>query len=116
VFLEVFAQPRRAAAAYRRRWYRSTRDSGLPEMERVPATIRAHWDGVFRWFTSHISNGVLKGLNSLIQAAKAKARGYRTVENLITMALQCSPLQIARSQKQNLTDHSRKLHALEAAN
>ena len=42
--------------------------------------------GVLRWFTSHISNGVLEGLNSLTQAAKAKARGYRTVENLITMA------------------------------
>jgi transposase len=36
--------------------------------------------------TSHISNGVLEGLNSLIQAAKAKARGYRTVEHLITMS------------------------------
>jgi transposase len=86
VFLEVFSQPRRAAAAYLRRWCRWARDSGLPEMERVAATIRRHWEGVLRWFSSHISNGVLEGLNSLIQAAKAKARGYRTVENLITMA------------------------------
>jgi transposase len=29
---------------------------------------------------------VLEGINSLIQAAKAKARGYRNVENLMTMA------------------------------
>ena len=28
----------------------------------------------------------VEGLNSLIQAAKAKARGYRNVNNLITMA------------------------------
>jgi transposase len=55
-------------------------------MERVAATTRAHWDGLLRWFTSHISNGVLEGLNSLIQAAKAMARGYRTVENLTTKA------------------------------
>ncbi|WP_435549465.1 transposase, partial [Desulfobacterium sp. N47] len=27
----------------------------------------------------------LEGINSLIQAAKAKARGYRTIKNLITM-------------------------------
>lgn len=86
VFLEVFTQPRRAAASYLREWCRWARESGLPEMERVAATIQGHWDGVLRWFTSHISNGVLEGLNSLIQAAKAKARGYRTVENLITMA------------------------------
>jgi transposase len=86
VFLEVFTQPQRAAAAYLRRWCQWASRSRLPEMVRVAQTIRTHWDGVLRWFTSHISNGVLEGINSLIQAAKAKARGYRNVENLITMA------------------------------
>lgn len=55
-------------------------------MVQVARTIRAHWAGVLRWFTSRLTNGVLEGINSLIQAAKAKARGYRTVENLITIA------------------------------
>ncbi len=36
-------------------------------------------------FDSGITNGVLEGINSLIQAAKAKARGYRSVRNLITI-------------------------------
>ena len=48
-------------------------------------TIKNHWDGVLRWFTSIINNGILEGINSLIQAAKARARGYRTKRNLITM-------------------------------
>jgi transposase len=52
----------------------------------VARTIRRHWDGVLRWFESRISNGILEGLNSLIQAAKARARGYRSTRNLITMA------------------------------
>ena len=86
VFLEVFTQPRRAAAGYLDRWCRWAQRSRLPEMVRVAQTIRERWDGVLRWFTSHISNGVLEGINSVIQAAKAKARGYRNVENLITMA------------------------------
>jgi len=47
--------------------------------------MKRHWDGILRWFTSKINNGILEGINSLIQAAKAKARGYRTVKNLITM-------------------------------
>ncbi|MBP8699596.1 MAG: transposase [Syntrophorhabdaceae bacterium] len=34
-----------------------------------------------RWYISKIDNGILEGLNSLIQAAKAKARGYRTFES-----------------------------------
>jgi transposase len=61
VFLEVFSPPRRAAAGYLRRSCRWAHDSGLTEMECVAATIRAHWDGALRWFTSHISNGVLEG-------------------------------------------------------
>ncbi|MFH1134490.1 MAG: transposase [Pseudomonadota bacterium] len=32
-----------------------------------------------------ISNGILKGINSLIQAAKSKARGHRSNRNLIAM-------------------------------
>ena len=47
--------------------------------------MKRHWDGILRWFTSKINNGILKGINSLIQAAKARARGYRTVKNLTTM-------------------------------
>jgi transposase len=47
--------------------------------------MKRHWDGILRWFTSKIYNGILKGINSLIQAAKARARGYRTVKNLTTM-------------------------------
>ncbi|MDY0404031.1 transposase [Virgibacillus sp. 179-BFC.A HS] len=33
-----------------------------------------------------MTNGLLEGINSLVQAAKRKARGYRTNDNLIAMA------------------------------
>jgi transposase len=33
-----------------------------------------------------MTNGLLEGLNSLIQATKRKARGFRTVINFIAMA------------------------------
>ena len=38
-----------------------------------------------RCFTSKVSNGILEGMNSLIQAAKSRARGYRTTTNLIAI-------------------------------
>lgn len=44
--------------------------------------MKRHWDGILRWFDSKIANGILEGLNSLVQAAKAKARGYRSTHNL----------------------------------
>ena len=37
-----------------------------------------HRDGILAWFDSQIANGLIEGINSLIQAAKAKARGYRS--------------------------------------
>jgi transposase len=86
VFHELFTQPKRLTSAYLGQWCAWAKRSRLQEMARVAQTIREHWDGVLRWFTSRVSNGVLEGINSLIQAAKAKARGYRNVENLITMS------------------------------
>ncbi|MEQ6378600.1 transposase [Bacillaceae bacterium S4-13-56] len=32
-----------------------------------------------------MTNGLLEGINGLVQAAKRKARGYRTTENFIAM-------------------------------
>ena len=54
-------------------------------MIEVAKTIKRHWRGVLRWFTSRINNGLLEGINSLIQSAKAKARGFRTTRYLTTM-------------------------------
>lgn len=48
-------------------------------------TMRRHMDGILRWFTSKISNGVVEAINGLIQSAIARSRGFRSVENLTTM-------------------------------
>jgi transposase len=37
---------------------------------------------VLRWFDSKIANGLIEGINNLVQAAKAKAKGYRSTRNL----------------------------------
>lgn len=67
-------------------WITMAEASGLEPMVKAAGTIKDHKDGVLRWFKSGLSNGILEGINSLIQAAKAKARGYRTIRNLIAMA------------------------------
>jgi transposase len=48
-------------------------------------TINQHEEGILRWFHSKMTNGLLEGINGLVQAAKRRARGYRNVENLIAM-------------------------------
>jgi len=46
-------------------------------MIQAAKTIKNHWDGILKWKESQISNGILEGLNSILQAAKRKARGYK---------------------------------------
>lgn len=51
----------------------------------VARTVKRHWDGILHWFDSRIANGLIEGINSLVQAAKANARGYRSTRNLKAM-------------------------------
>jgi len=83
-FQDLYRQPGEEAEAYVRQWLAWAARSRLGPMIKAGRTIRNHLAGVLRWFQSHINNGVLEGLNSLIQSAKARARGYRTTGNLIT--------------------------------
>lgn len=61
-----------------KRWYFWLTHSRLAPMQKVAQTIKQHWNGIIRWKESQINNGILEGLNSVIQAAKRKARGYKT--------------------------------------
>jgi len=67
------------------RWYSWAIRSRLEPMKKVARTIKQHRDGILRWFDSKIANGLIEGINSLVQAAKAKARGYRSLRNLMAI-------------------------------
>jgi len=86
VFQDIMTEPDRTVAeeqlAHWRTWAARSR---LAPMVKVAKTFKDHWAGVVRWFTSRISNGLLEGINSLIQTAKRKARGFRSTKYLITM-------------------------------
>ena len=84
-FQELWKQPPENAELFLKKWYFWATHSRLEPIKKAAYTIRRHWDGILRWFKSNINNGILEGINSLIQAAKARARGYRTTRNLITM-------------------------------
>ena len=73
------------AEEYLRRWVGEAKDSKLEPLIRFAEMLEAHWQGVLRWHHTRVSNGLLEGLNSLIQAAKRRARGYRSARNYKTM-------------------------------
>ena len=84
-FQELYDQSKEKAQEFLKKWYFWATHSRLQPMIKAARTIKRHWDGVLAWFDSGLTNGVLEGINSLIQAAKAKARGYRSDRNMITI-------------------------------
>jgi transposase len=85
-FQELYEQDTpEQAAAFLKRWYFWATHSRLPPIIDAAHTVKRHWDGILRWFDSKIANGLIEGINSLVQAAKAKARGYRSIRNLKAM-------------------------------
>ncbi len=71
-----------AGEGFLKKWYFWATHSRLPPMIEAARTVKRHWHGILRWFDSRIANGLIEGINSLVQAAKAKARGYRSIHNL----------------------------------
>ena len=69
-----------------KKWYFWSTHSKLEPMIKVAKTIKRHWEGVIQWKDSQINNGILEGLNSVIQSAKSKARGFSTFKNYKIMA------------------------------
>ena len=67
-------------------WYSWARRSRLEPFKKLALTIKEHLDGILTHFDERYSNGMAEGINSRLQAAKARARGFRRTENFITMA------------------------------
>ena len=43
-------------------------------------------DKILSWFDNRVSNGILEGLNSVLQSAKNRARGYANPNHMILMS------------------------------
>lgn len=56
-------------------WLRRSR---LEPMKRVANTLKAHEQSILAYFHHRVTNAIAEGINSLIQAGKRKARGFRT--------------------------------------
>ena len=72
-FQELYDQPTTdAATVFLKKWYSWATQNRLPPIIDAARTVKRHCNGILRWFHSRIANGLIKGINSLVQAAKAK--------------------------------------------
>jgi transposase len=66
-------------------WCDLVEESGIQPFKKAAKTLLAHWTGIVNYAKSRITNGILEGINSKIQLAKKRARGYRNINNFINM-------------------------------
>jgi transposase len=84
-FQGFYDQPADHAEAYLTRWCAGALRSRLQPIKDFVAMLKRHWAGILAWHRTHLTTGLLEGTNSLIQAAKARARGYRNKKYMITI-------------------------------
>jgi len=76
-----------------KRWVSWARRCRLKAFKRLGATIRDHLHGIVNSVRLGLSNGTAESINSKVQAAIARARGFRTHRHLMTIIyLTCSKL------------------------
>ncbi len=66
-------------------WVAEVNKKAIPAFMKFAKTVMAHKSGIINFVKTRISNGILEGINSQIQLAKKRARGYRNINNLINM-------------------------------
>jgi transposase len=87
--------PKEAEAAFDSlySWMRRCR---LKPMKEAAATLMRHKDKILHYFKSRLTNAICEGINSMVQAAKRKARGFHTFEGYSSMIyLVAGKLQLA---------------------
>ena len=74
-------------------WMRRSR---LVPMKKAALTVQGYAEEILNIFRSKMTNAISEGINSMIQAAKRKARGYHTFEGFASMIyLIAAKLQLA---------------------
>lgn len=81
----LFTFGAKSARRFLDRWNAWVQVCDLAPMNRLAKTIMGKAEGILRSIDTGLSNGVLEAINGNVQAAKRKAKGYRTKRNLKTI-------------------------------
>lgn len=87
-FGDFWRQPDTVAGSqFFARWFHEAQQSCLEPVIKVSKTLQAHLTGLLSYFRHKITNSMCECFNSIIQAIKASAKGFRSFENYRTRIL-----------------------------
>jgi transposase len=86
LFHDVWSMPDKpTASAFLNDWCAQVERTKIPAFQKFANTLRAHWTGIIHFVESNMTNAILESINSKIQLAKRRARGFRNINNYINM-------------------------------
>jgi len=86
LFNDLWEMPdKTAATTFLTNWCNDVEEAKIPAFMAFAKTVKGHWSGIIHFVESRITNGILEGINSKVQLAKRRARGYRNMGNFINM-------------------------------
>ena len=86
LFNDLWEIPEKTAATtFLTNWCNEVEEAKIPAFMAFSKMVKAHWSGIIHFVESRITNGILEGINSKVQLAKRRARGYRNTGNFINM-------------------------------
>jgi transposase len=77
-------EPQIAEAAIRK-WLSWAMRSRLEPIKNFARLVKTHFAGILRYFTTRLTSGAMEGINSRIQEIKRRAKGFRNINNFITL-------------------------------
>lgn len=86
LFNDLWEMPsKELATAFLTDWCDEVEEAKIPAFMAFAKMVKGHWSGIIHFVESRITNGILEGINSKVQLAKRRARGYRNTDNFINM-------------------------------
>jgi len=73
------------AAVDIKKWLSWAVRSRLEPVKKFAQMIKSHWEGALRYFDTRLTTGRVEGINSRIQEIKRRAKGFRNIDNFISM-------------------------------
>lgn len=66
-------------------WIKEASNTKIKELRKLAKTIGMKIENILNYFEYRITNATLEGINSIIQLAKSRARGFKNIENFKTI-------------------------------
>jgi transposase len=80
-FDEIWSLPKSSIITMLEAWIDTSIKIGIGPLTRFANTLASHFDGVSHAIKTGLNNGIAEGFNSVIQSAKRRARGFKTIKN-----------------------------------